>query len=211
MLLNQEKVMRLLKKYSINFPKTIIVEDKRDIRGIKKFPVVLKVDSPFVIHKSDLGLVFTELNNLNEIQKKIKVAEKILKENKIKEYTFIIQEKIIGQETIIGMKYDSVFGPVILFGLGGVFVEILRDISMRIAPLTRKDCVDMISEIKGKKLLEGFRNFRKVNKEKIIELLLKTSRLVMNEKDIMEIDFNPVMIDDKKAIIVDARIIKKDV
>jgi len=90
-----------------------------------------------------------------------------------------------------------------------VFVEVLKDYSIRIAPLSKKDCLDMINEIKGKKLLSGFRNFPGVNKEKIIALLLKISRLAMNEKDIMEIDFNPVMIN-KNAEVVDARIIKKD-
>jgi acyl-CoA synthetase (NDP forming) len=112
-----------------------------------------------------------------------------------------------GQEIIIGMKRDVIFGQVILFGLGGVFVEVLKDVSLRIAPLIIKDCRDMINEIKGKKILYGFRNIPKTNQLAIIDLLLKTSKLAINEKNIAELDFNPVMVD-KKAVVVDARIIE---
>ncbi len=207
MLFRQKEVLVLLKKYSISFPKTTIIKTISDIDNFR-YPAVLKIDSPEVVHKSDLGLVIF-VRNSSDTKQQLKLLENKLKKYDIKDYRFILQKKVEGQEIIVGMKRDPIFGPAILFGLGGVFVEVLKDYSIRIAPLSKKDCLDMINEIKGKKLLSGFRNFPGVNKEKIIALLLKISRLAMNEKDIMEIDFNPVMIN-KNAEVVDARIIKKD-
>ena len=169
----------------------------------------MKIDSPEVTHKSDLGLVVTDIKSSSEAKQQLKLCEDKLKKYHINDYRFLLQKQIEGQEIIIGMKRDLIFGPAILFGLGGVFVEVLKDYSMRIAPLSRKDCLDMINEIKGKKIISGFRNIPAINKEKIISLLLKLSKLAMNEKDIMEIDFNPVMIN-RNAEVVDARIIKKD-
>jgi acyl-CoA synthetase (NDP forming) len=129
----------------------------------------------------------------------------ILKMHNIKNYNFIVQEMFKGQELIIGMKRDKTFGPVILLGLGGIFVEVIKDFSMRIAPLTKKDSYDMIEELKGKKLLEGYRGKKKISKDAIVDILMKLSNLSIKEKDISEIDFNPVMINDKEACVVDAR------
>ena len=208
MLLQQKEVLILLQKYSILYPKTVIIKTVSDIDKFS-YPAVLKIDSPEVSHKSDLGLVITDIKNSSEAKQKLKLCEDKLKKYNINDYRFILQKQIEGQEIIIGMKRDPIFGPAILFGLGGVFVEVLKDYSMRIAPLSRKDCLDMINEIKGKKILSGFRNIPAVNKEKIISLLLKISKLAMNETEILEIDFNPVMIN-RNAEVVDARIIKKD-
>ncbi len=208
MLLQQKEVLILLQKYSILYPKTTIIKTVSDIDKFT-YPAVLKIDSPEVSHKSDLGLVITDIKNSSEAKQKLKVCEDKLKKYNINDYRFLLQKQIEGQEIIIGMKRDPIFGPAILFGLGGVFVEVLKDYSIRIAPLSRKDCLDMISEIKGKKILSGFRNIPAINKEKIISLLLKISKVAMNERDIMEIDFNPVMIN-RYAEVVDARIIKKD-
>jgi len=208
MLLQQKEVLILLQKYSILYPKTSIIKTVSDIDKFS-YPAVLKVDSPEVSHKTDLGLVVTDIKNSSEAKQQLKKCEDKLKKYHISDYRFLLQKQIEGQEIIIGMKRDPIFGPAILFGLGGVFVEVLKDYSMRIAPLTRHDCIEMLNEIKGKKILTGHRNIPAVNKEKIIALLLKISKLAMNEKDIMEIDFNPVMIN-RYAEVVDARIVKKD-
>ena len=208
MLLQQKEVLILLQKYSILYPKTTIIKTVKDIDKFT-YPAVLKIDSPEVTHKSDIGLVVTDIKSSSEAKQQLKLCEDKLKKYHINDYRFLLQKQIEGQEIIIGMKRDPIFGPAILFGLGGVFVEVLKDYSMRIAPLSRKDCLDMINEIKGKKIISGFRNIPAINKEKIISLLLKLSKLAMNEKDIMEIDFNPVMIN-RNAEVVDARIIKKD-
>lgn len=206
--MNQDESIRILKKYSIKIPKTLIFKT-HSISSINlKFPLVLKIDSKKIIHKSDMGLVYVNINSISELNRHVKTAVMILKMHNITDYEFVVQEMIRGQEILIGMKTDDTFGKVILFGLGGIFVEVLKDVSMRIAPLSKKDCLDMISEIKGKVLLEGYRNIKKVNIQKIIELLLKISKLSLNEKFIKEIDFNPVIVDEKSATVVDARMIK---
>ncbi len=211
MFLEQKKVVDLLDKYSIFYPKTDIIRDKRELNNLKlNFPVVLKVDSAHVLHKSDFGLVFTNLISYLELNAKIEIAEQILNEKNINDYKFIIQEMIKGTELILGMKTDLTFGKVVVFGIGGVFVEILKDISMRIAPLTKKDCYEMLDEIKGKRLLEGYRKTSAVNKEGIVELMLNFSKLCMQEKEISEIDFNPVIANEKKVFVADARIILRD-
>ena len=101
----------------------------------------------------------------------------------------------------------EVFDTVIVFGLGGVFTEIIKDVSMRVAPLTIKDCYDMINEIKGKKIFEGYRNIKPIKKERIVEVLMNLSKFAMNEKHIKEIDFNPVIFNEKHITVVDARMI----
>ncbi|MFH2020804.1 MAG: acetate--CoA ligase family protein [archaeon] len=206
MLLEQKKVQSLLNTYKIAYVPTLVINNTLPSKKLK-FPVVLKVDSKEVIHKSDLGLVFTNIMNLNEIGRKMKTATTILKMHGIKDYSFLIQEMIQGTELIIGMKRDKTFGPVIMLGLGGVFVEVMKDISMRIAPVSKFECYSMIEELKGKKLLSGYRGSKPVNKEKIVDIMLRLSALSLKETNIEEIDFNPVMADDKNAVVVDARVI----
>jgi acyl-CoA synthetase (NDP forming) len=207
MLLNQKNAGELLKKYSIPVPRTFVFENPFFDKNIN-YPVVLKVDSPEIIHKSDFGVIFLDLKNQEEVNRALKTEMTILKMHNIIDYKFVVQEMIKGQELILGMKRDKTFGPVILFGIGGIFVEVLKDFSIRIAPLKKKDCFEMISELRGKKLLEGYRNTKPVNKDKIVELLIKLSNMAIKEKNISEIDFNPVIIDDKKAYVVDARMIQ---
>ena len=115
MLLNQTETLKLLRKYSFSFPSTYIIESEKELKATKS-PVVLKVDSPDVIHKSDLGVVYVNLENKTQIAEKIKEAKLKLKKKKISNFKFIVQEMVNGQELIVGMKRDPVFGPVILFG-----------------------------------------------------------------------------------------------
>ncbi|MBT3465361.1 acetate--CoA ligase family protein [archaeon] len=209
MLLSQEKTEKILKKYSFNIPKQFIVKDKISTCRLK-FPVALKIDSKDIIHKTDIGLVFIGLNSIKEVNEKIIESKKILKKKNVLEYNFLLQEMIKGTEIIMGMKRDETFGPVIIFGLGGVMVEIIKDISMRIAPLNKSDCLEMIDELKGKKLIEGYRSYPKLDKNKISQALINLSKLSLNEKNIIEIDFNPVIADEKRCCVVDARIIREE-
>ncbi len=207
MLISQKKAGELLRKFSISQPKTIIFKEPEFNKKIN-YPVVLKVDSPEIIHKSDFGVIFLNLKNKDEVNRALKTEMTILKMHNIQNYDFIVQEMFKGQELIMGMKRDKTFGPVILLGLGGIFVEVIKDISMRIAPLAKKDCYEMIQELKGKNLLEGYRGKKEVSKDAIVDVLLKLSKLSLSEKNISEIDFNPVIVNEKEACVVDARMIK---
>jgi acyl-CoA synthetase (NDP forming) len=205
MLLSQKSAMYLLNKYGLKYPKTDFF--KLVLPKNLQYPVALKVDSPQVIHKSDLGLVFTNICTENDLKHAILECKILLRKQGIKEYSFVAQEMINGTELIMGMKQDKIFGPVVLFGLGGIFVEILKDVSLRVAPLTRKDCHDMIQEIKSKELLQGYRNQPPVDKNLIVDSLLRLSKLSVSEKDLLEIDFNPIILNKKGAFVVDARVI----
>ena len=118
-----------------------------------------------------------------------------------------VQPMAKGKEVIVGMKRDPVFGPVIVFGLGGIFVEALKDTSMRIAPVSPAEAAAMIEEIKGYKILHGLRGEKSVSMAALAKIIVAVSKLSLAHPEIKEIDLNPVMADAKKAVVVDARII----
>lgn len=188
-LLNYKKTERLLKKYNLPLAKSKFY----DITEKIKFPVVLKVEG--ILHKTEEGAVKI-INNKLELENFTKKFKK----------NILMQEFIKGNEVIVGSKKDPQFGNVIIFGLGGIFVEVLKDISFRVCPVNKKDALDMIKEIKGFKVLQGYRG-EKANINKIADIIVKTSNLVEKEK-VEEIDFNPIIVNNKEAKIVDAKIIK---
>jgi len=211
--ISQEKALRLLKKKRFPVVKSVFAKEKDILKKAKKlsFPIVLKLISPDIVHKSDANIIFLNIENEEDLQKNcekaIKNAKKFKRNAKIE--GFLLQEMISGQEVIIGMKQDEQFGPVIMFGLGGIFVEVLKDVSFRVAPVEREIALEMVKEIKGYKILEGIRGKKKANIDEIINIIRKVSLLVEKDKKIQEIDFNPVIVNEKEAKIVDFRILKK--
>ncbi|HDI52942.1 MAG TPA: acetyl-CoA synthetase [Candidatus Bathyarchaeota archaeon] len=174
------------------------------------FPIVLKVVSPQVLHKSDVGGVILNLRD----EEGVREAYRRIHENVKAKVPGAVIEGIIVQEmapssteVIVGAIKDPTFGPTIMFGLGGIFVEILRDVSFRLVPIERVDAEEMIGEIKAYRILEGARGMPKADKEALIEILLKTSEMLMDIPEIKELDLNPIMVYEKGAKIVDARVI----
>jgi len=194
---------KLLKKYKLDFSDFLVIKSAKDIKKIKKYPIVMKIFSKKIIHKSDVKGV--KLNIQNE-----KEAENVFLElKKIKNIDGIIcQQQAEGKQVILGIKRDSQFGPVIMFGLGGIFVEVLKDVSFRICPVDKKLALAMMKEIKGHKILEGLRGEKGVNTAAIAEIIVKLSNFAMKEKNIQEIDLNPVIVNEKTAVIVDVRMMK---
>ena len=174
------------------------------------FPVVLKIASTDITHKSDSGGVKVGLGSAAEV---ISAYDDIMSSIKQKNPKAKIQGVSVqamakqGVEIIIGMSKDPQFGPVIMFGLGGVMVEILKDVSFRLIPLTEKDASEMIKEIKGYPLLEGYRGQAPCDIHALEQLLLKVSDFVAANPDVEEIDLNPVFAYSEGAIAVDARIV----
>ena len=213
--LDFNRILSLLKKYKIEVISSFFVKRQKDLNEIfKKIkpPVALKVVSPQIIHKTDVGGVKLNLKTIKEVKKAWQEIVEKIKTKKIKAEIkgMIIQPMTKGKEVIVGMKRDPVFGPVIVFGLGGIFVEVLKDVSMRIAPLTKKDVAQMLTEIKGFEILEGTRGEKSVNFKALQKIILSLSRLSLRHKEIKEIDLNPVMVNEKEAIVVDARMIKRN-
>jgi acyl-CoA synthetase (NDP forming) len=150
-----------------------------------------------------MGGVKTNIQNEEELKAAFEAIKKSAKKTKIE--GILVQKMEQGKEVIIGMKQDPQFGPVIMFGLGGVFVEVLKDVSFRVAPIDKKEAEEMINEIKSSEILKGVRGEKPVKISALIDLLIKISNLAVKEKNILEIDLNPVMIDEKSAKVVDVR------
>jgi acyl-CoA synthetase (NDP forming)/GNAT superfamily N-acetyltransferase len=167
------------------------------------FPVVLKIVSPDVIHKTDAGGVKLNLTCAEDVRRAYREIIETFKYQHIEGVT-VQKMARTGIEAIIGVTRDPSFGPLIMFGLGGVFVEVLRDVSFRILPITEKDAQEMIAEIRGAAILEGYRG-QAVDLESLSQLLLKISQLVIENQAISELDLNPLLLYPDGYVVVDAR------
>ncbi len=196
----------LAKRYGLPTPKTIFVSSenaaKKAAKDIK-YPLALKIFSERGLHKTKIGGVVCDINDEKELVNAYNRISSNLKKTGTKSEGFLVQEMVTGLEVMIGMKQSS-FGPAIAFGLGGIFVETLKDFSLRIAPVDRKQAEDMIKEVRTYSILKS----KKCNINSIINLITKISKLSINNKDIKEIDLNPVIVNNKGAKVVDIRIIK---
>jgi acyl-CoA synthetase (NDP forming) len=174
------------------------------------FPVVLKIVSPDVIHKSDSGGVKLGLDNASQVSKAYDEIMSAIKKRQPKaKIEGISVQKMArpGVEVIIGMTKDMQFGPVLMFGLGGILVEVLKDVSFRIVPLTKRDAHEMIKEIKGYPLLEGYRGQEPADIPFLEAMILKVSDFIDKNPEIKELDLNPVFAYKNGAVAVDARVI----
>jgi acetyl-CoA synthetase (ADP-forming) len=174
------------------------------------YPIVLKIVSPEIIHKSDAGGVILNLKNPTEVKDAYrKIIDNAEKYNAQAKIVGVLVQEMAPQatETIVGAIKDPQFGQTIMFGLGGIFVEVLKDVNFRIAPITADDAKDMITELKAYPLLKGFRNTPPADIDALVNILCNTSRLVMDNPEIKELDLNPVLAYQKGAMTVDARII----
>jgi acetate---CoA ligase (ADP-forming) subunit beta len=174
------------------------------------FPVVLKIVSPQIIHKSDAGGVILNLTSTAEVQSGYsKIIENANKYNPTAQIVGVSVQEMAPKSTevIVGALKDSQFGQTLMFGLGGIFVELLKDVAFRIAPITEADAQEMISEVKAYPILKGYRGSPSVDIKAIADVLLNTSRLVMDYPEIKELDLNPVIAYEKGVKTVDARII----
>ncbi|UCH57399.1 MAG: acetate--CoA ligase family protein [Candidatus Bathyarchaeota archaeon] len=182
------------------------------VRAAEKmgFPVVLKIVSPQVLHKSDAGGVLVDIKDADGVRSGYKrIVENVKSHVPDAEITGMLVQEMApwGTEVIVGSTKDPTFGSTIMFGLGGIFVEILKDVSFRLVPITRTDAEEMIKEIKAYKILEGVRGKPPADQEALVDILLKTSSMLVECPEISELDMNPVLVYEKGAKIVDARVI----
>jgi hypothetical protein len=204
--LAENEVKDLLKTYNIKTTKYEIVNKIEELDEINlKFPIALKVCSNKILHKTDIGGVKLGIKDMPELKKDFKeFKRKFPKENLLVDQ---MVEK--GVEVIIGLVQDPTFGLSIMFGVGGIYTELYEDVSFRVIPIDRYDSEQMIEEIKGKKLLEGFRNIP-ANKKLVIELILNVSKIGYKLIDkIDQMDLNPVFVYKDSYCVVDAKLILK--
>jgi acetyl-CoA synthetase (ADP-forming) len=168
------------------------------------FPVVLKGSSPELTHKTEMGMVRVNLKNKDEAA----AAYDELTGKGIALEGVLIQEMVKGnREFVIGLIRDPHFGPCVMFGLGGIFTEAMKDVSFRVAPLTEEDAREMIGEIRAAKLLDAFRGEKAVDREILVRALVGIGNLGMKHEEIAEIDINPLIVKDGKPVAVDALVI----
>lgn len=203
----------ILKKYGIRtVNSSYAINKKSAVSQSKKigFPVVFKVNSPDIVHKSDVGGIIVGIRNEKEAEKAFDTILKNVKKSqpKAKINGVLIYEMIVGgMDFYIGAKRDPQYGPMIGFGLGGIYVEILKDISFRLAPLSEFDIEKMIGELRSSKIIYGTRGKKPLDKKGIIDALIKVSNLMLNHPEIQELDINPLKVFEDKVIALDNRFI----
>jgi len=209
---------KILHAVGICVPRSVVIEAGMDAHaalvGLKP-PLALKVVATSVIHKSEVGGVKLNLRNGADVISAIADLTQSLQARDIKAEACLIEEMAPqGVEVVVGGTLDPEFGPMVMVGIGGVFVEVLKDIAFRICPITERDARDMLDELKGASLLHGARGSEPVNIEAIVEVLLCVGGdggLLMSSNDeISEIDINPLIVSRQSAVAVDARFILKE-
>ncbi len=212
-LLNEVEAKQLLAEAGVPVVATKLARTPQEAAAIAReagFPVVLKVVSKEITHKSDVGGVKLNLADeaavsaaFDEIVRSAKAAVP----DAVIDGVAVQKMAPTGVEVIVGVNTDAQFGPVIMFGLGGILVELLEDVSFRIVPIVARDARQMVREIKGFKLLQGFRGTPPSDVEALEKLLLKVSEFIESHPEVSELDLNPVFAYPDGAVAVDARIV----
>ena len=206
--LSFKETRSLLEKYNISIDGTeLFTEEKKALAYAKKigYPVVLKVFGKKIIHSTEQNAVIVNIQDEKELEKTFNHLDKKFKEKE----GILVQKQFKGKDLVIGLNYDQTFGPVIMVGLGGIFIEVLNDVSFRVCPINKKEALDMLKELKSFKTLMDFRGSKKIDLDKFIELLLNLSNLIVKEENIHSLDFNPVFASDSEINIADLLIITK--
>ncbi len=211
--ITEESSKSILKTYGVKVPPFALVTTAEDAaKQAKKigFPLVMKVVSPQILHKTDVGGVKVGLDNVNDVKKTFKDMYGRLSKKKGVEVKGILLEKMVpkGVELIVGIQNDPQFGPVIMVGLGGIMTEVMKDVAFRMLPITTSDAKSMINELKGSALLKGFRGSEPIDTNMVANMLVQIGKLGVDNADyINSIDFNPVIVYPKSHFVVDAKII----
>ena len=214
--ITEELSKKILKNYGVKVPPFALVTSAEDAaKQAKKigFPLVMKVVSPQILHKTDVGGVKVGLDNVNDVKKTFNDMYGRLSKKKGVDVKGILLEKMVpkGVELIVGLQNDSQFGPIIMVGLGGIMTEVMKDVAFRMLPITTSDAKSMINELKGSKLLKGFRGSAPIDLNMVSKMLVQIGKMgVENADHFNSIDFNPVIVYPKSYYVVDAKIILND-
>lgn len=201
---------QILNAYRIPTTKEKVLKDITGLEGATSeigFPLVMKGSSEKIAHKTEMGLIQLDIRNQQEAEAAFKDLQSKMdaEDNRI-----LIQEMVKGQrELVVGLTRDPQFGPCVMFGLGGIFTEILKDVSFRVAPLEARDAFEMMQEIKGKKILDAVRGLEAVDRDQLKDILMAVGQIGLDYPQVQEIDINPLKIKHGKPIAVDALVVLK--
>ncbi len=209
---------QVLQAYGLRIPKSEIANTPEMAAGIAAkigYPVVLKIASPDILHKTDIGGVKVGLQNAADVRDAFELmvyrAQRYIPDARI--WGCLVQEMAPagGLEVLVGMNRDPQFGPLLTFGLGGIYVEILRDVTFRVAPLARQEAEEMLDQVRAHALLDGVRGQPPMDKSAIVDTLLRISQLVQDFPEIIEMDINPLMVyhQGEGALALDMRLVLK--
>ncbi len=209
----ESEAREICRAYGMPTPDFIVARNASEaVEAAEKvaFPVVLKIMSPDILHKSEARGVLLDLRSRDEVERGYQQVidnTKVYNDNARVEGVIVQHMAPKGLEVIVGGIRDSQFGPTILFGLGGIFVEVLKDVTFRVAPLEELDSREMIKEIRSYPVLKGIRGLPAADEEAIVRIIQGTSRLMLENSCVGQIDLNPIMVYGTGANIVDARVI----
>ena len=206
---------QLLASFGISVPKSAVINGADEAAAaFTKLtpPLALKIMSPDILHKSDAGGVKVNLKSAAEVEDAIREIMNAPAIRNVRVDGFLIEEMApAGQEVVVGAVRDPQFGPLVMVGLGGIFVEVLADVAFRICPVTRLDAQEMLAELKGAAILKGARGRKPVSRDAIIDVLLKVGGdnglLLRYANDFKEADINPLIVSESGAVAVDARFV----
>jgi acyl-CoA synthetase (NDP forming) len=214
--IGDSEARQILTAYGMRIPESQLAANPDEAIAIASkigYPVVLKIASPDILHKTDVGGVKVGLDNAGEVRDAFELmvyrAQRYLPQAHL--WGCLVQEMVPsgGLEVLVGMNRDPQFGPLVTFGLGGIYVETLKDVTFRIAPFAMQSAENMLSEIRARALLDGVRGEPAVDKEAIVDTLLRIGQLVQDFPEILELDINPLMVYPKGmgAIAIDMRLV----
>ena len=206
--LSEHESKELLKSYGVPVTREKEVVDQKGLLNVIQdigFPLVLKASGPGINHKTERGLVRVDIRNETEA---ITAFEEMRSELKDDGGMVLVQEMVKGsRELVVGLTRDVQFGPCVKFGLGGIFTEILKDISFRVAPITKRDALDMMQEIKAHKILDAIRGMPAADLDHLADILVKVGQIGMEQEHVKEIDINPIILAGSRPIAVDALVV----
>ena len=206
--LSEYEAKRVLASYDLPVTREILVEHKSELKEAVRqigYPLVIKGCSFEIAHKTEKGLIRADVRNDNEA---LEAFDEIKKRLGVHNGAVLVQEMVEGRrELVMGLTRDDQFGPCVMFGLGGIFTEILKDVSFRKAPLEERDALEMMREIRGHKIIDSFRGMEAVDAKILARMLITIGRIGLEFEHIREIDLNPVIISRGKPVVVDALIV----
>jgi acetate---CoA ligase (ADP-forming) subunit beta len=209
--LSEHDSKKVLEAYSIPVTKEFIAKDLDEAKAFASeigYPVVLKGHSSTMTHKTELNMIELDLKDEKAL---VEAYNGLQERGKGQLEGVLVQPMIKGErEFVAGLIRDPQFGPCVMFGLGGIFTEVLKDVTFRVAPLEKRDALEMMDEIRAKKLMDNFRGKPAVNREVLANTLINLGRIGLENPEIAEIDINPLKISNDMPIAVDALVVLKD-
>jgi len=206
--LSEYESKQVLAAYQIPVTQEILVNKESDVKKAARalgYPLVMKGCSAEIAHKTERGLIHVDLRSEQEA---LEAFDEIMTKMSDEKGEVLLYKMIEGRrELVMGLARDDQFGPCVMFGLGGIFTEILRDISFRRAPLEKSDALDMMEEIKGHSILDDIRGMAAADKDQLAEMLIRVGQIGLEIEQVREIDINPVILSGSNPVVVDALII----